>query len=257
MTHTTLTDHASEIAGKPIGMSWAKCFMSCHPDLKVKWTTGLEECRAQSLNPVVINEFYKMLGELMQEHCFPAENIYNMDKKNIQLGIGKRVAALVDHDQKSVYQVEDGNRELVTIIKTVCADGTALHSSVIYQGIRWDLEWARNNPCNARHVVICDENINAHPFIAYCIRQRDGLIKSWGVYGLSVTLNQLLRFVTDQMDIVFSSSMATTHIAHIASANSPQTITLLLSAFRLTQLMRCNHAMLGFLDHLHHAGKPK
>jgi hypothetical protein len=64
-----------------------------------------------------------------------------MDEKGIQLGIGKRVAALIDRDQASVYQIEDGNHELVTIIETVCADGSALHR---------DLEWARNNPCNAR-----------------------------------------------------------------------------------------------------------
>jgi hypothetical protein len=91
---------------------------------------------------------------VIEEYSIPPENIYNMDEKGIQLGLGKRVAALVDHDQKTAYQVEDGNRELVTIIETVCADRTALHPSVIYQGIRHNLEWAHNNPCNARYVVL-------------------------------------------------------------------------------------------------------
>ncbi|EPQ50600.1 hypothetical protein GLOTRDRAFT_19277, partial [Gloeophyllum trabeum ATCC 11539] len=73
-----------------------------------------------------------------------------MDEKGIQMGLGKRVAAIVDRDARTVYQVENGNQELVTIIEAVCADGTALHPSVIYQGQRRDLEWARNNPCKAR-----------------------------------------------------------------------------------------------------------
>jgi hypothetical protein len=76
--------------------------------------------------------------------------MYNMDEKGIQLGIGKRTMVLVDHDQKSVQQVEDGNCELVTVIETVCSDGTALQPCVIFKVKRRDLEWGRNNPCNAR-----------------------------------------------------------------------------------------------------------
>ncbi|KZP14232.1 CENP-B protein, partial [Athelia psychrophila] len=75
-----------------------------------------------------------------------------MDEKGIQLGVGKRVLALVDRDQKVVQQVEDGNRELVTVIECVCADGTAIPPSVVYQGARRDLEWGRDNPCKARYV---------------------------------------------------------------------------------------------------------
>lgn len=33
------------------------------------------------------------------------------------------------------YQVEDGNRELVTIIKAVCADGLAIAPSVVFKGV--------------------------------------------------------------------------------------------------------------------------
>lgn len=151
LTPSIVIDHASEIAGKPIGKSWGQRFMKRHEDLKVCWTTGLEECRARSLNPTVVAEFYKLLEETIKEYNIPPENIYNMDEKGIQLGIGKRVAALVDRDQKTVYQVEDGNRELVTIIETICADGTTLHPSVIYQGRHRDLEWGRHNPCDARY----------------------------------------------------------------------------------------------------------
>jgi hypothetical protein len=74
-----------------------------------------------------------------------------MDEKGIQLGIGQKVKAFVDHDQKDVYSVEDGNRELVAVIEAISAAGSCLHLSVIYQGKCHDLEWGRNNPCNARY----------------------------------------------------------------------------------------------------------
>lgn len=56
-----------------------------------------------------------------------------MDEKGVQLGVGKRTQALVDQDQKSVHQLENGDRELVTVIEAVSADGEALPPSVIFK----------------------------------------------------------------------------------------------------------------------------
>ena len=64
-----------------------------------------------------------------------------MDEKGIQLGMGQKVKAFVDCDQKEVYSVEDGNHELVTMIEFISADGGSFQPSAIYQGKRWDLEW--------------------------------------------------------------------------------------------------------------------
>lgn len=73
-----------------------------------------------------------------------------MDEKGIQMGVGGRVLALVDRDQKNVHQVEDGNRELVTIIECISADGSAIWPGVVFKGMHRNLEWGRDNPCNAR-----------------------------------------------------------------------------------------------------------
>ncbi|KAF8236324.1 DDE-domain-containing protein, partial [Tricholoma matsutake] len=120
-----------------------------HPELKVKWSSTLEKCHAASLNPTLVNEFYDLLEEMINTYHIPAENIYNMDEKGIQLGIGQKVKAFIDRDQKDVYSIQDGNRELVTVIETVSADGLCLQPSVIFQGKHRDLEWGRNNPFNA------------------------------------------------------------------------------------------------------------
>ena len=79
----------------------------------------------------------------------------NAEHVSWQLGVGKRVASIIDRDQKEVYNIEDGNRELVTVIETVCADGNALPPSVIFKGARINSEWARTNPAGARCIVYC------------------------------------------------------------------------------------------------------
>jgi hypothetical protein len=154
LTPQALIDYASDICDGPVGSSWGKHFMARHPELKVKWTSSLQQCRAQALNPTVVAEYFELLAEVINKYQVPPENIFNMDEKGIQLGVGKRVAAIIDRDQKTVFQVENGNRELVTIIETLCADGTALHPCVIFQGKRRNLEWGRDNPCNARFVLM-------------------------------------------------------------------------------------------------------
>lgn len=91
----------------------------------------------QKLNPVAVEGFYDMA---VKEFGIKPENTWNMDEKGVQLGIGVKVMAIIDWDQSIVYTIEDGNCELVTIIEAVCADGKALVSSVIFQGVHCNLE---------------------------------------------------------------------------------------------------------------------
>ncbi|KAJ3848282.1 hypothetical protein EV368DRAFT_1014, partial [Lentinula lateritia] len=62
----------------------------------------LEESRAHSLTLAAVSTFYDILTDTVAQYEIPPENIYNMDKKGVQLGIGQRTAVLVDCHQKSV-----------------------------------------------------------------------------------------------------------------------------------------------------------
>ena len=109
LTHATVRDYASLLAEREVGQSWSKRFLECHSDLKIHWTSRLEHCRARALNATLVPEFFDVLLELMIEYKIPPENIYNMDEKGVLLGIGGRIAAFTDRDQKVVYQIDDGD----------------------------------------------------------------------------------------------------------------------------------------------------
>ena len=128
--------------------------MARHPDLKIQWSRSQEKCHANNANPATIRRFYDIYEEVVKEFNIPKENIYNMDEKGIQLGIGKQVVSIIDRDQKEVYNIEDGNRELVMVIETVCMDGSALAPLVIFKGVQINSEWGRTNPSNARYVYL-------------------------------------------------------------------------------------------------------
>jgi len=88
MTYASVAQAAAEILGKPVGESWPKRFRQRHPDLKMKKTIGLEKACAKALNQFAVNEFFDMLTNIIEEYEITPGNIYNMDEKGIQLGIG-------------------------------------------------------------------------------------------------------------------------------------------------------------------------
>ncbi|CAK5273513.1 unnamed protein product, partial [Mycena citricolor] len=98
----------------------------------------LEECRAMSLNPTVVRQFFVMLESVIKEYEIQPKNMYNMDEKGIQLGMAGRITVVVDRDQRGVQTIANGNRELVTILECLCADGDALAPSFVFQGQRRD-----------------------------------------------------------------------------------------------------------------------
>ena len=98
MTYASVAQCASAISGKQVGGSWPKQFCKRHPGLKMKKMTGLEKAHVKSLNKFVVNEFFDMLTGVMKEFNILPENLYNMDEKGIQLGIGAKITAMIDRD---------------------------------------------------------------------------------------------------------------------------------------------------------------
>jgi len=150
LSPSPVAEYTLVIIDGPISKKWVYAFRKRHPDLVAQWTTGLECCHTQALNKTQVTEIFKILHDLITSYKITPNNLYNMDEKGIQLGVGKQTWALVDQDQKSVHQLENGDRELVTIIEAVSADGEALPPSVIFKAKQWNLAWAENNPCHAR-----------------------------------------------------------------------------------------------------------
>ena len=118
----------------------------------MKATSSLKKCHVKALNKTAVEGYFNILEDVVQEFDIVPENQWNMDEKGVQLGIRAKVSAIVNCDQVTVYSVEDGNCELVTIIEAICANGTVLAPSVICQGMRHNPEWGwpENNPDSAR-----------------------------------------------------------------------------------------------------------
>ncbi|KAJ6468831.1 hypothetical protein C8R45DRAFT_837565 [Mycena sanguinolenta] len=77
----TIGAYAAEIYGGPLGVTWPTRFKKRRPDLKVKWTSSLEECRARALNRPVVHDYFTLLIDTIEKYDIKTKNIWNMDEK--------------------------------------------------------------------------------------------------------------------------------------------------------------------------------
>ncbi|KAF5366607.1 hypothetical protein D9758_008944 [Tetrapyrgos nigripes] len=153
---SVVAKHASIISGTTVGENWVMRFQTRHPELQARWAGGIEKCWAQSLNPVATADYFKELRHLIETYNVQPRNIYNMDEKGVMMGKGLRTMVLVDRDQKDVKMLEDGDHEMATMIECLSADGTCIHSNVIFKANRRDHSWGANNPGNASVDTRCE-----------------------------------------------------------------------------------------------------
>ena len=85
---------ASKLAGRQVGVSWYKNFMKQHwDDISAAKGVQLNPKRTSNFNKTVINDYFDRL-EALHGHFsggIPAEHIWNMDEKGIQLGGGCKI----------------------------------------------------------------------------------------------------------------------------------------------------------------------
>jgi hypothetical protein len=83
------------------------------------------------------------LKQAITKYDLEPSDIYNWDEKGFLIGRTNRVKRIMtrkEYNSDRVYNVkQDSNREFVSLLACVCADGTAVPPALIYQGKSGDL----------------------------------------------------------------------------------------------------------------------
>ena len=129
--------------------NWVQLFLDRHPKIVLSSATGLDPKRARAFNEPVVNRFFNELTKLVEEFDIPAENIYNMDEKGCGRGGGKKSSQrkyVYSKKQQAWYKQHSANLELITVLKTVCADGDTLKPCFVFPGTSFCPEWFDSDP---------------------------------------------------------------------------------------------------------------
>ena len=126
--------------------TWIQKFMKRHAQqLKASRGCGLDPKRAQAFNYTTVHAHFKLVKEIIDEHNIPWRNVYNMDEKGIQMGGGRkgtRTKYFFAAEDKMKYKLQSDELQLVTVIESICADGTAeIGPGFVFPGTTKHREW--------------------------------------------------------------------------------------------------------------------
>ncbi|KAF7335119.1 CENP-B protein [Mycena venus] len=140
-----------------VGVNWFTHFLKRHPDLRTALSQRKDISRSKAEHdPVRMAAFYTNLSHAYAPpYNIKPENLYNVDEKGFMMGISAREHVVVfrrtEMDRKMGRRPngplvpQDGNREIVTVIDCVCADGSVLSPFIIMKGKRPAYAWAKDS----------------------------------------------------------------------------------------------------------------
>jgi hypothetical protein len=144
-TRSMLRNFATEISGKQAGSSWPDRFLKRHHlDLVSKWTTGMDKDRKRADSAFKYALYFELLKRKIEQYEIEPQHIYNMDEKGFLIGVlskMKRVFSRRRYEEGGTKQmIQDGNREWITTIACICADGSSLSPGLIYQAVSGNIQ---------------------------------------------------------------------------------------------------------------------
>lgn len=155
-----IREHANQILCRRMGAmlqedgadaDWATRFITQHHNrLGRYWSNPLDKSRARAVNPVTKEEFFQLLKDIRIKYNIPDALVYGADETGIQTGIGTAEYVVGAKGKGVQHQQRDGNRENITVLPTICVDGTNLAPAVIYKGEAFQSKWLQENPLDAR-----------------------------------------------------------------------------------------------------------
>ncbi len=223
---------------EPVGVNFVERWAERHSErLKPFWSHALDHSRARAVNVYTKEGYFKLLKETIEggddEEPIAPELIFGTDETGIQKGIGTSERVYGPANRSVQHQQRSGDRENITVIETICADGTSLAPSVIFKGEGYQVSWKQDNPLNASYVPAL-----------YSLSSR--LIFTHGI-GLA-TLKRVIpmvKLVLPGLQILISKPklkqeksegsyllMATTHTTHGVFLNTHESIRYMFCAIR-------------------------
>jgi hypothetical protein len=135
-TREMVQNHASDIAGHAVSESWVTRFLHRHEDeLTSQWSTSMDRQRHAADSGDDYKVYFHQVGSKIDFYEVEPEHTYNMDEKGFMIGaVGrqKRIFSKRSFKKKQFKQMlQDGNREWISLLACICADGTALPPALV------------------------------------------------------------------------------------------------------------------------------
>ena len=136
-TNAMVRNFAADIAGRQPGPHWMSRWLKAHSkELKSGYLTPIDSSRKRSKSAYYYALYFELLARKIAQYEVEPEDTYNMDEKGFLLGQLLKVRRIFSRaafeSGRIKHVIQDGNREWITLIAIICADGTYLSPGLIY-----------------------------------------------------------------------------------------------------------------------------
>lgn len=137
-TPAIMANIAAQLGSRTPGHNWCSRFVQRHKsELDSRYLDTLDLDRHKSDSATSFEKYFSVVGDKMEEYSILPENTYNMDEKGFLLGRITKAKRVFPKDLKASGKLlgagQDGSREWITVVATICGDGTALPPLLIYK----------------------------------------------------------------------------------------------------------------------------
>ncbi|KAI0568531.1 transposase, partial [Pyrenophora tritici-repentis] len=142
----------------PIGKNWISRWLARNPDCRRKKQKKQEIKRLAANTVEVYERHFAALKRAIDEYAIQPGDLYIMDETDIRMGAGgQQYVITMAGDDDAVQSPSDTNRESVTVVETVAADGSVLAPFIILKGKAHLSKWHTNTKLPDDYIVAVSE----------------------------------------------------------------------------------------------------
>lgn len=101
------------------------------------------------MNLNTMDAWFGLLGPTIQKYNITEEHTWGTDEIGVNTAEGRKERVMGSRKPGPQYQQREGTKENITVIITVCADGTSTPPAVVFKGKGYQTKWKQDNPVNA------------------------------------------------------------------------------------------------------------
>ena len=133
-----------------LGESWVHRFLDRHRAvLQTHWSKPLDTQRARAMNPEAKKAWFDLLENFVVKAGIRREDLYGMDETGCPPSDQGTQRVVGGRGTKTQHKQGGADRENVTAIVTICADGTTLKPTIIFKGQNFMSKWGNDNVSQA------------------------------------------------------------------------------------------------------------
>jgi len=143
----------------PVGKRWAINFIKRQPELKTRFQRKYDYQRAKCEDPTIIRNWFRLVQNTIAKYGIRSDDIWNFDETGFMMGVISSGIVITSSEKRgNPKSVQPGNREWVTAIQAINAEGRAIDPFIVVAGQYHLANWYQESNLPATWAIATTAN---------------------------------------------------------------------------------------------------